>query len=73
MIDTNVNRITVCLLKIAGLAYTKAAKSDNHPRAGGAAISWSREMQRQVREWWEMLPAPTVVNTADTGEAEPKP
>lgn len=62
-----------CALTVAGLAYKKVGEAGNHPRASGTAISWSREMQRQVREWWEMLPAPTVVNTADTGETEHKP
>ena len=27
-------------------------------------------VQRQVREWWELLPAPAVTNTADADETE---
>lgn len=60
----------VSAIIVAGLAYNKAGQRGNQARASDTVVFWSREMQRQVREWWELLPAPTVVNTADTGEAE---
>jgi hypothetical protein len=40
--------------------------------ASGLLSTYRQELQRQVREWWELLPAPSVRNTADQpGSGDP--
>ena len=62
-----------CAIIVAGLVYKRAGQTGNRSRVSDTVNFWSREMQKQVREWWELLPAPTVVNSADTGEADRPP
>lgn len=65
-----------CAVVLGCLRYKHTRDHEGeHAQAGRFSELLSRrvEVQRQVREWWELLPAPSVRNTADTDVVEDMP